>query len=369
MASVSSCSIKVPVFDAYEDSEELRAACDSVARKLCPGLRCEPVVHQGGCSYTILVSSETKQQNDAVAEPFLLQFRDLRYAVDVGIAAAAKAVYGSMAPQIDEVATIYFGERATSPSQFSEKGFQICKIQCVEGVSYLQIHPRNQRLTADELYRQCYAIKGFANFVAKAWIDQGSFLKSGRRDSVHQLEMTGKVGSSLQERIQRLAEELPAEGLRRYTSLVLSSLDNLNQLPVVINHGDIVPSNMIISPSTGELTGLVDWAEAEYLPFGTCLYGLEHLLGFVTTTSDGVTETFQYYELADQLRNLFWDEICRGIPQLKESRSLRAAVLLAKDIGVLLWHGYAWDDGRIDRVINPKDDARDLMLLKAFLRC
>ena len=35
--------------------------------------------------------------------------------------------------------------------------------------------------------------------------------------------------------------------------------------------------------TTGQITGIIDWAEAEVLPFGLALYGLENLLGYMGT--------------------------------------------------------------------------------------
>jgi hypothetical protein len=37
-----------------------------------------------------------------------------------------------------------------------------------------------------------------------------------------------------------------------------------------------------------------------------------------------------------------------------------------RDIGVLLWYGYAWDGGAIDRVVNEMDDSVEVVCLRAF---
>ena len=39
--------------------------------------------------------------------------------------------------------------------------------------------------------------------------------------------------------------------------------------------------NILVSPITGRITGIIDWAEAKVLPFGLALYGLENLLGYM----------------------------------------------------------------------------------------
>jgi hypothetical protein len=42
-------------------------------------------------------------------------------------------------------------------------------------------------------------------------------------------------------------------------------------------------------------------------------------------------------------------------------------VRVTRDMGVLLWYGYAWDDGAIDRVVNEADDAVEVVCLRSFL--
>jgi hypothetical protein len=109
---------------------------------------------------------------------------------------------------------------------------------------------------------------------------------------------------------------------------------------------------------------LVDWAEAEYLPFGTCLYGLEHLLGYLSPALSGLEPTWTYYDGATQLRKLFWTRLVEAVPEL----GIRMDDLkVIRDVGVLLWHGIAWDDGAIDRVVNEVDDVEDVTKLRAFL--
>jgi hypothetical protein len=40
---------------------------------------------------------------------------------------------------------------------------------------------------------------------------------------------------------------------------------------------------------------------------------------------------------------------------------------LAKTIGTLLWYGFAWDEGAIDRVVNTERDVEEFVYLDAFL--
>jgi hypothetical protein len=108
------------------------------------------------------------------------------------------------------------------------------------------------------------------------------------------------------------------------------------------------------------LLGLVDWAEAERLPFGITIYGLEEFLGEITAAG------FQYHQDASDLRTIFWEQLINGIPELQNPRVLKAAKL-ARDLGVLLWDGIAFDNGAIDRVVQEGKDVDEIYRLDAFL--
>lgn len=58
----------------------------------------------------------------------------------------------------------------------------------------------------------------------------------------------------------------------------------------MLTHGGLLPANVALDAGSGALRGLVDWAEAEWLPFGVCLYGLEHLCGYVAAAEEGEEE-------------------------------------------------------------------------------
>ncbi|KAK0609112.1 hypothetical protein DIS24_g12489 [Lasiodiplodia hormozganensis] len=190
-------------------------------------------------------------------------------------------------------------------------------------------------------------------------------------------------------------------------------------LPLTLNHGDLVPGNILVDRATGRLTGVVDWAEAELGWWGLPLYGVEFLLGFVESRrhrrspereekndmeeeagdaddtpgvawgaeakgggggggtsggSEGTARAFEwtYYAQAEELRRLFWEEVEREIGGGGGGRGfgepeVRRAVEVVRDVGVLLWFGFAWDDGKVDRVVNEVDDPREVLLLETFL--
>lgn len=126
------------------------------------------------------------------------------------------------------------------------------------------------------------------------------------------------------------------------------------------------------------LTGLLDWAESEPLPFGILLYGLEELLG----RSVGVGgipnpdphggqypprgSVFEYLGEAEALRELFWGELKGLVPLLKDVE-FRERVEWARVAGILLWHGFAWDDGKLDRVVEEGKDDEEVQRLDVML--
>ncbi len=128
-------------------------------------------------------------------------------------------------------------------------------------------------------------------------------------------------------------------------------------LPWLLTHGDLVPLNMMVDPTSNRLTRLVDWAGTEVevlLPFALCLYGLEKRLGFTTSTE------WTYCNRSECFRADFWPDL-GGVLQALDAPET------ARDIGELLWHGFAWDDGAIHRVVKDGHDDEEVCRLDAFL--
>jgi hypothetical protein len=228
-------------------------------------------------------------------------------------------------------------------------------------------------------------VGSFAALIAHSWSSSSKALwrsRITRADSPMEVEpkimldCTGKVGSSIVHRLEKLSDELPDPHLREVAKTTLAGINAMDPMPVVLNHGDLIPSNILVDKYTWEITGLIDWAEAEYLPLGTCLYGLEHVLGYISTVSPSAMQTientsdflgvpkFIYHDHASYLRDLFWTQLCELVPDVKTRLE---DVKTIRDLGVLLWYGYAWDDGAIDRVVNEVDDAVEVACLRGFL--
>ncbi|KAH9222825.1 hypothetical protein DL95DRAFT_145020 [Leptodontidium sp. 2 PMI_412] len=301
-----------------------RLDCYAFVKNLYPNKSISPASCQGYCSMTVLVGENT-----------VIQFRPSNYRLDLRVTTAARDIYGTFAPETEYIGTL------------PASGLLVYKMERIRGISFKHLRD-STAIHRMPVYGRARLCRDFAVFLSKSWY----------RGTVEHRPL-GRVGRSIRTRLQSLCTDLPVrfQGKARH---VLANLQRIETLPWVLTHGDIVAANIMVDPSSGELTGLVDWAEAEILPFGVCLYGLEELLGEITPTG------FQDCSDARILRDLFWAELKRHIPALGWSHTLEA-VKLARDLGVLLWHGIAFDDGAIDRVVQEGRDIEEIQRLDSYL--
>ncbi|EUC49490.1 hypothetical protein COCMIDRAFT_1741 [Bipolaris oryzae ATCC 44560] len=341
------------------------------------GYRVKELEQQGYCSCTLLVAPLSGTEHSTIvdkdlAEEFegrstrselIVQLRPAPHALDLDIVHVAAKIYPSLAPTV-----------ALLDVELPE-GLKAYEMDRIPGTSLSRLMPHARTLTTKEQARLETLVLSFAKFIAQGW--QGASkaqtlptLRATRADSPMEdtpdilSQCRGKVGSSIIYRLEKLAAELPDTYLRRRAGKTLSAIQNMTDYPVILNHGDLIPSNILVDGDRWEMTGLVDWAEAEFLPFGTCLYGLEHLLGYYERDSSSKKSAWVYFEGAARLREAFWEYLFAAAPGLKARED---EVRTMRDMGVLLWHGIAWDDGAINRVVSELRDQEELVKLRAFL--
>lgn len=401
---------------------------------------------QGFCSYTLCLDSRPHT---------ILQFRPLIHKLELDIITAAREVYGELVPLIDLIGalTVKQGKqhessqssKSPTPNQDSGDGKKtlspsllVYSVSRIKGISLAELN-RSPCSQAQELYHRAPLIESFASVIAQG-------LSSSHYS--HLTAPRGKIGSSICHRLQMMQRELPPR-FRPAVDAVLDALPRIEALPWVLTHGDIVPSNIIVnfcshSSSTSQLkerrpiiSGLIDWEEAEYLPFGVGIYGLEEFLGIQVSPSvtnisvdenggnepalssttlpspssafsSGVSggkypppgSKFQYFPDAESLRSLFWTELEKRARNYFQSPSLppptrdtttpnpeplpppvliangdpsptwpqfMETVKLARTLGILLWHGIAFDDGRLDRVVSEGKDDEEIQRLDMHL--
>ncbi|OLN93969.1 hypothetical protein CCHL11_03474 [Colletotrichum chlorophyti] len=287
----------------------------------------------------------------------LIQFRPRRHGIDVRICGEARRVFGSgVVPDVQDLGVL--GGLETLDGR-NDGELCVYAMERVGGVSLAEF----RKVAGDEGRRA-----GRRRVVADLAVLFGDSWR-GRRDRDEVSE--GRVGGSIAWRLGVL-EGLPWEfgevvrGLKK-------DLREIEGLPWVVTHGDLVAGNIMVYPGgkrardrDGGVVGVVDWAEAEWLPFGVGMYGLEEVLGEDVVVDDddrGTRTRFEYYPEAKGLRALFWDEVGRVVAD-------EAAVRLAKRaqvLGVLLWRGIAFDDGALGRVVDEERDWWDSQRLRVWL--
>jgi len=142
--------------------------------------------------------------------------------------------------------------------------------------------------------------------------------------------------------------------IRTHVECSLSSLEDItNRLPWTLTHHDLSSMNLLFNPATGNLTGVVDWADSLVCPFGKDLWGLESVLGW--EDPDGLTR--------------FDDETCWALFRetfVKEVGHLPADTLnmieRSRVMGLLLRYGFIWDIAQ-----NGLAPVHDFTLLEAYL--
>ncbi|KAM3070309.1 hypothetical protein ACMFMG_010141 [Clarireedia jacksonii] len=296
-------------------SQNDKTDCYEFIENNFPGSTIEVAGCQGYCSLTFFVGDDT-----------IVQFRPRTFKLDLLTANAAREVYRTFAPQTTYVDTL------------PKSGLLVYTMNRLQGVSYKEFRTSTSIL-GNTLEARMTLCKNFAHFLSMGWERQNDYTVS-----------QGLIGSSLLSRIELLSKQLPLR-FRPTARKILKSIDVIGSLPWVLTHGDIVASNLV---------GFVDWAEGEPLPFGICLYGLEEILGEMTSTG------FRYDKDASLLRKIFWTELISQIPELSQNRVMDT-VMMARDLGVLLWHGFAFDDGAINRVVEEDRDIEEIRRLDVFL--
>ncbi|KAK3944688.1 hypothetical protein QBC46DRAFT_251481 [Diplogelasinospora grovesii] len=320
-----------------------RALCWEFIRHRCPDLStATEAPSQGYCSFTFCLGDDT-----------IIQFRPPAHQIDPGVTNRAREVFGDYAPD-----TRFIGKLSV-PISGETKSLFVYTMSRIRGISLAQVRLewRASDVRTRVIREREELVRGFAELLARSW---KKAVKPADPDLPH---LKGTVGWSLRWRLNKMHSDLPAR-FRRTVEKVLERLHDIEALSWVLTHGDLVPANIMLALNQGtepglRLSGLLDWAEAEYLPFGVCLYGLEELLGESTTTQEGGNVVD-----SNALRSSFWAELETLIPEV---RSMCETVRLAGLLGVLLWHGIAFDDGRLDRVVQEGVDDEEIQRLDVML--
>ncbi|KAJ6114853.1 hypothetical protein N7486_000631 [Penicillium sp. IBT 16267x] len=218
----------------FEKTTTTRSACDNYASEHLSG-NVTPVDIQGVCSYTVYAGPNAE---------CVVQYRLKSLALNIDIMNLAKAIYGSLTPQISFKGQI--GE-----AHESKEPLYIYVMNRMPGISHLDF------ILAHNAPKPC-----------------------GRQ--------------------RKLLDSLPI----RFHPLIKKSLDSLPaifSLPMVLLHNDFGSFNMLVDENSCNLLGVIDWAEAEIAPFGINLYALDRLISKIHLKHGW--SRYDDYRLLDEL---FW---------------------------------------------------------------
>lgn len=197
------------------------------------------------------------------------------------------------------------------------------------------MRPDNSRLCAISRGEQTacrspilIADAGYLRFFAGAW----------NRPQQVPPDVTTTLRQGWDADFSRLSKELPNRFLKNVIQ-VRDSLSRVFDLPFVVSHGDLNETNIIVN-KTGEITGIVGWAEAGILPFGISLWALEGILGWMDS------EGWHYHDNAGLLRAEFWRVFEAEVGSMDEQT--RESIGISRMAGLFLRHAFkrGGPDGR-----------------------
>lgn len=128
-------------------------------------------------------------------------------------------------------------------------------------------------------------------------------------------------------------------------------------LPFALSHGDFNVTNILTNPETGNITGIVDWAESRILPFGFALYGLENVLGRIDS------QGWHYNGHYRELESLFW-QVFREQANYFSDAHLHL-IRAARMAGFFYHYGFVFDIKGVVQSVRVEPDC-SLAYLDAF---
>ncbi|OQO05875.1 hypothetical protein B0A48_09971 [Cryoendolithus antarcticus] len=162
---------------------------------------------------------------------------------------------------------------------------EVYEMTVVPGIRFDCVRPLQHDLDGHSVTKIKTLLEGMTAYFAT------TFMTTDMEASTSCGKSSGRMNVTLLERLTKLAQGA------------------MQSLPVVLPHGDLLPTNIFVDQGAWALTGLVDWAEAENLPFGIGLYGIDHLLGYMDDARQWV-----WYDKPETLRKHFWSCLQERLP-------------------------------------------------------
>ncbi|RMJ03300.1 hypothetical protein CDV36_015174 [Fusarium kuroshium] len=242
----------------------------------------------------------------------------------------------------------------------------IYEMDNLPGTTYIMSRNISTVQPPDAVFRQHNTVKDLARCVQKfitsfqAMADSVDrfFAQSWNNGQCLNPDDAAPLLAEFRSKFDLLARSLP--------SRFASNLDRIRKelpslfsgaLPFVLSHGDLCEMNILINSETGNITGIVDWAEARILPFGFSLWGFENVLGYMDSGG------WHYYDNRRELEDLFWQTFWGEASHASDVglELIRAARLA----GLFCRYGFIVDGKAVISVVD-QSDASSLAYLDAF---
>ncbi|KAG9694712.1 hypothetical protein KCU95_g5542, partial [Aureobasidium melanogenum] len=259
------------------ETDAQRTLFNKYAEKVI-GSAVRPLEWQGHYSYT--VESEDGRT--------VVQFRSDQSPLNDEIVKLAKRVHPDLVPAMERLEFL------------DDRTISVWKMDKIPGIGFLEL------ISDDEITTKLsVTVKDMAEFYIQAW----------ESPQMPDEEQVVRVRQEFEMKLGQL-EEHSSPSLLAHVTDARQALDNILRLPWVLTHDDLSSMNLLLDAATGNLRGVVDWADAAVRPFGIALWGLESVLGY--SGPNGWT----------------WldDESC--------------SFEKARKLGLLLRYGFIWQDNR-----------------------
>ncbi|PWY96636.1 hypothetical protein BO94DRAFT_592531 [Aspergillus sclerotioniger CBS 115572] len=328
-------SIDQEIQNLFDQTTATRSACDTFAREQLGG-DIVPVTIQGVCSYTVIAGPKGE---------FIAQFRLECFQLNIDIMKLAETIYGNLVPKVTYRGQI--GEDTTATATETKRPLHIYIMSRIQGISYLDfILAHNGQFSENSpeffAWRRNF-VADVARFFARSWkAPQENTVDETYKQTLHQ---------SYKKDLDLLLTSLPP----RFTPIIQStltafpSIPSIPSLPLVLVHKDFGACNILVTETTCNLVGVVDWAEAEIAPFGINLYSHQRLISKVDFRT-GWVRFDDYAECEDVFWGTFREEVGGG------GDEVIGAIMAARVLGALLDCGFTSRLGNVSEPVPIRED-------------
>lgn len=303
-------------FGTYTDAT--REECDEwIARRF--GRGAEPALLQGSCSYTMITGEK---------QPRVVQLRASAHLIDPIIHGAAKHNHPEFVPTYRYLGIIG-----------SQQPAHIYEMEKMRGSPYILSRDTTNPQPAAAIEKQRNTVTDLARFFAQAW-NKGQY-------ATH--ENTSALGARFRSNFDLLKNTLPERFQAKLREVDGGQRAILaNDYPWVLAPSDLSQTNLLIDDGTGHVTGILDWSQAEFLPFGIALAGIEDVFGWMDKGG------WHYFSNHDELKALFWSTFYE-LTDMEEVHQHWNSIQEARLVGMFFGHGLIYDHN--GEVVRGVDDS------------